>query len=78
VPEWGPALERLVKERGIVTSIDARDDHSLLDLASDLQEDLRTIRVSAILTSPIMVRQPRSDARSRRPPFCTPNLGALG
>ena len=93
-------MERLVKERGMGASIDARDDHFLLDLASDLQEDLRTIRaeqqtadllretqehlkaeghtedeigaasakvqaeadqlhheVSAILTSPIMVRQ---------------------
>lgn len=42
--EWGPVLERLVKEHGMTASIDARDDHFLLDLASDLQDELRTIR----------------------------------
>ena len=42
--EWGPVLERLAKEREMTASIDARDDHFLLDLASDLKADLRTIR----------------------------------
>jgi len=44
--EWGPVLERLAKERGMTLSVGSRqDDHYLVDLASELEEDLRTIRL---------------------------------
>jgi Tfp pilus assembly protein PilN len=44
--EWRSVLERLEKERGMTLSTDlGRDDHYLVDLASELEEDLRTIRL---------------------------------
>ena len=44
--EWGPVLERLAKERAMTLSAESRqDDHYLVDLASELEKDLRTIRL---------------------------------